>query len=406
MALPGVSSNKLRSGYDTIIIGAGVQGLAIAYELAKRGHTDVLVLDRSWPGGGASGRNGELIRSAFGSSEWCNFFELARQKWLTLSQELDYNVLFNRTGYAVVASTEDQWAQLRRDQAFQNSLGIKTELLDAEAARRTLPAANPDLVRGAVLQQGAGFAHHDSVVAGYLENAARLGTQISVGHEVVGLLRDGDRVIGVETRAGERIEARIVVNAAGGQAPLINEMAHLQLPLVASRLEMIVTQPVKPFLKPGVAALEILGYCHQTGRGEFVGGTELPRVDESNSLNGTWTILKDIATKFVSLFPDLAGVRLLRHWAGTVSQTPDLAPVLGPVPHIPGFLVCAGWVYGFMGAPAAGELFAENIISGAVDARLRAFGVERAMTGDWIREGSLVVDMDLDSHSTPRTEGL
>lgn len=400
MSLPGVSQAPLRSGYDTVIIGAGVQGLAIAYELAKRGHTDVLVLDRSWPGGGASGRNGELIRSAFASPEWCDFFELARQKWLTLSQELDYNVLFNRTGYAVVGSTEEQWRELQRDQRFQSDRGIRTELLDEREARKLLPAANPDLIRGAVLQEGAGFAHHDSVVAGYLENAARLGIQVAVGHEIVRLLHDGEAVVGVETKTGHRVSARVVVNAAGGQATEINAMAGLAIPLVAARLEMIVTQPVKPFLKQGVAALELLGYCHQTGRGEFVGGTELPRVDESDSLNGTWTVLRDIATKFVQLFPLLGGVRLLRHWAGTVSQTPDLAPVLGAVPSIPGFLVCAGWVYGFMGAPAAGELFAEQIITGRTDPRMAVFGVERTLNGDWIREGSLVVDMDIEDEST------
>lgn len=395
MSLPGVSLAPLRAGYDTVIIGAGVQGLAIAYELAKRGHTDVLVLDRSWPGGGASGRNGELIRSAFASAEWCDFFELSRQKWLRLSEELDYNVLFNRTGYAVIGSTEEQWSQLRMDQRFQTDRGIRTELLDEREARKLLPAANPDLVRGAVLQENAGFAHHDSVVAGYLENAARLGVHVAVGHEVVALLRAGDRIAGVQTRSGERVQARVVVNAAGGQATEINALAGFTMPLVAARLEMIVTQPVKPFLKQGVAALELLGYCHQTGRGEFVGGTELPRVDESDSLNGTWTVLRDIATKFVKLFPLLGGVRLLRHWAGTVSQTPDLAPVLGEVPNLPGYLVSAGWVYGFMGAPAAGEFFAEQIISGRTDPRMAAFGVERTLTGNWIREGSLVVDMDI-----------
>lgn len=393
MALPGVSTAPLKSGYDTVIIGAGVQGLAIAYELAKRGHTDVLVVDRSWPGGGASGRNGELIRSAFASSEWCDLFELSRQKWLTLSHELDYNVLFNRTGYTVLASTEEQWRRCREDHAFQASLGIKTELLDERAARAALPAANPDLVRGAVLQEDAGFAHHDSVVAGYLKNAARLGIQIVSGVEVTALVRDGERVVGIRTATGDRIDARIVVNAAGGQALEINALAGLEMPLVAARLEMIVTQPVRPFLTPGVAALELLGYCHQTGRGEFVGGTELARVDESVSLNGTWEVLRDMATKFVRLFPQLAGVRLLRHWAGTVSQTPDLAPVMGPVREIPGYIVSIGWVYGFMGAPAAGELIAEYVISGSVDPRMAVMGVERTRTGSWINEGSLVVDM-------------
>ena len=396
MALPGVSSEPLRSGYDTIVIGAGVQGVALAYELAKRGHADVLVVDRSWPGGGASGRNGELIRSAFASREWCDLFELSRQKWLGLSQELGTNVLFNRTGYAVVASTEEQWEQCRRDRAFQAGLGIQSELLDERDARRALPAANPDLVRGAVMQEHAGFAHHDSVVAGYLENAARMGVQVVAGETVTGLLRAGDDVVGIRTAAGREIRSRVVVNAAGGQALEINAMAGLAMPLVAARLEMIVTQAMKPFLKPGVAALELLGYCHQTARGEFVGGTELPRVDESTSLNGTWTVLQDIATKFVRLFPMLGGVRLLRHWAGTVSQTPDLAPVLGPVPEAPGLLLSVGWVYGFMGAPAAAELLAEYIVSGRTDSRMAPFGIERTRTGEWIREGSLVVDMDLE----------
>lgn len=392
MALPGVSQSPLQKGYDTIIIGAGVQGLAIAYELAKLGHTDVLVVDRSWPGGGASGRNGELIRSAFASREWCDLFELSRQKWLNLSEELNYNVLFNRTGYGVLASTEAQWQQIKTDHEFQRTLGIKTLLLDERDARTLLPAANPDHVRGAVLQEQAGFAHHDSVVAGYLENAARLGVQIVSGITVTNLLRQGDRVTGITTSTGDQVQARIVVNAAGGQAEHINVMADLRLPLVAARLEMIVTQPVRPFLKPGLAALELMGYCHQTGRGEFVGGTELPLADETESLNGSWSLLQDMATKFVQLFPELAGVNLLRHWAGTVSQTPDIAPYLGPVEQVPGFVLSIGWVYGFMGAPAAGELLAAYIHHGELDPRMTAFGIERAATGSWIAEGSLVVE--------------
>lgn len=393
MALPGVSSAEIRAGYDVVIIGAGIQGLAIAYELAKLGHTDVLVLDKSWPGGGASGRNGELIRSAFASAEWCDFFELSRVKWLNLSAELDHNVLFNRTGYAVLATTEDQWRACVTDAGFQRNRGIESELLDESSARSLLPAANPDLVRGAVLQQGAGFAHHDAAVAGYLENAARLGVQIVCGQNVVALERNSGRVTGVRTASGRTIGARVVVNASGGDAPDLDALAGVETSLVSARLEMIVTQPVKPFLTPGLAALDLLGYCHQTGRGEFVGGTEKHGVDETKSVNGSWDMLKDMATKFVRLFPVLAGVNLLRHWAGTVSQTPDLAPVLGPVPELEGYVLSVGWVYGFMGAPAAGELLAKYIATGETDARMVPFGIERVRDGSWIREGSLVVDM-------------
>jgi sarcosine oxidase subunit beta len=393
MALPGVISTPRRAGYDVVIVGAGIQGLATAYELAKLGHTDVLVLDRSWPGSGASGRNGELIRSAFASPEWCDLFELARLKWLGLSEELDHNVLFNRTGYAVLASTEKQWKTCVADATFQNSRGIKSELLDERAARELLPAANPEMVRGAVFQTGAGFAHHDACVGGYLENAARMGVDIVCNEEVVAIERKSGIVTGVRTASGQTIGARIVLNAAGGDAPDLDDLAGVASSLVSARLEMIVTQPVRPFLRPGLAALNLLGYCHQTGRGEFVGGTERHGVDETKSLNGSLEMLKDMATKFVGLFPLLAGVNLLRHWAGTVSQTPDLAPILGPVPDLEGYLLSTGWVYGFMGAPAAGELLAKYITTGVVDKRMTPFGIQRVLEGKWIREGSLVVDM-------------
>lgn len=390
--LPGVHTGSVRAAYDVVVIGAGVQGLALAHELAKRGVTDVLVLDRSWPGSGASGRNGELIRSAFSSPEWCGLFDLALDKWQNLSAELDYNVLFNRDGYAVLASTEQQWAMLERDRAFQRGFGVRSELLDADDARRLLPAADPALVRGAMFQPHGGFAHHDSVVAGYLETAASRGVHVVGGCEVVSVDIAAGRATAVVLRDGTRIGCGTLVNAAGGDAPAIDRMLGVDLGLVSARLEMIVTQPVKPFLGPAVAALELLGYCHQTMRGEFVGGTELAHVDETTSLRGTWAMVRDMATKFTRLFPSLAGVRLLRHWAGTVSQTPDLAPVLGPVPELDNVVLSVGWVYGFMGAPAAGELLAAYIHTGELDRRIAPFGIERVREERWIAEGSLVVE--------------
>ena len=87
----------------------------------------------------------------------------------------------------------------------------------------------------------------------------------------------------------------------------------------------------------------------------------------------------------------LAGVRVMRQWAGLVSQTADAAPVLGRVPEVEGFILDCGWVYGFMGAPAAGALLAEAIATGTVPPPLAPFGLERLRTGALIREGSLVV---------------
>lgn len=108
MPVPGVTHGPLRHSYEIVIVGAGVQGLALAYELARRGVRDVAVLDAGYPGCGASGRCGEMIRSAFASPEWVGFFDASLRRWHELSAELGFNVLFTPAGYLVLASTDEE----------------------------------------------------------------------------------------------------------------------------------------------------------------------------------------------------------------------------------------------------------------------------------------------------------
>jgi sarcosine oxidase subunit beta len=134
-----------------------------------------------------------------------------------------------------------------------------------------------------------------------------------------------------------------------------------------------------------------MGYCHQTTRGEFVGGTEPDVPIPTSSLKCTIAGARDMASKFVRLFPRLAGVRMMRHWAGVVTQTADVAPVLGEAPELEGFYLDCGWVYGFVGAPGAAALMAELISTRRVPAILAPFGIERFAAGRPIKESSLVV---------------
>lgn len=388
--LPGVSAGPPRRSYDVVVVGAGVQGLATAYELARRGIRDVAVLDRSWPGGGASGRNGEMIRSAFSSREWTQLFDVSLRRFAQLSAELDFNILFRPAGYVVLAATDDELARQPAVAAAQASYGVQSELLDAEAVRKLLPQADPELARGGILQRSGGFAHHDAVVWGYLRGAVREGVSVFTGVDVRGVLTSRGRVTGVRTDVGD-IAAAVVVNAAGSWDSDLNRTAGVHLPLIKSRLEMLVTEPVKPFLGCAVASPHLLGYCHQTTRGEFVGGTELPRPDATDSLNTTYEMLRDMATKWVRLFPGLGGVRLLRTWAGTVSQAPDLAPVLGPAPGVSGLWLSNAWVYGFMGAPAAGLTLADAIATNEIPDVIAPFDALRFVEKRLIEESTLVV---------------
>lgn len=390
MPIPGVTSRALRPRYDVVIVGGGIQGIALAYELTKLGVRDVAVLEASWPGSGASGRNGEMIRSAFASPEWCRLFDHSLQRWQGLSAELDFNTLFTRAGYAVLAADASEVAGMRAQVARHSELGVRSEWLDARQARELMPAASPEYVMGAVWQEHAGFAHHDAVLWGYARAAARAGAEIHAFAAVDAITVRGGRVDGVSV-GGRQVAAPVVVDAAGGFAREVAAMAGVTLPTERMLLEILVTESLQPFLRPAVASPALLGYCHQTSRGEFVGGTEWTARNPADTNSVSLVGLRDMASKWVQLFPRLAGVRVTRHWSGLVDHTPDLAPILGPAPGVEGFVLDCGWMYGFVGAPGAAELLARGIVSGRTDPIVEPFGVQRLYDGHLIEESATVV---------------
>lgn len=390
--VPGARTGGLRRSYDVVVVGAGVQGLAVAYDLCRRGAGRVAVLDAAHPGAGASGRNGELIRSAFASREWIGLFDESLRRWRTLSAELDFNVLFTPAGYAVLAGTADELAAFARHVRVQRELGLRTRVLDAAQTAELAPALAPGEVRGAMYQPDGGFAHHDATVWAYAAAAARLGAEIHPFTRVTAVETAAGRVCGVATGRG-RVATATVVDAAGGMAADVARLAGVEVPLRTYVLEALVTEPLRPFLRPGLSSPRHLAYCHQTTRGEFVGGTEPVRLREEQDLRSSLAGARDMAAKFTRLFPALAGVRLMRHWAGVCTQAEDVAPVLGPVPEVEGFYLDCGWVYGFMGAPGAGALLGELIVGGRTPGLLAPFTIGRLREGRPICEPSLVVSI-------------
>ena len=380
----------MKKNYDVVIIGGGVQGLSLAYNLAQGGLRSVAVLETSYLGSGASGRNGEMIRSAFGSGEWIRLFDRSLQIWETLSNELDFNVMFTRCGYLVLASTAQELALCQINIQQQNEYGLSCRMVDAAAVTDLIPALNPQLVSGGIFQKNGGVARHDAVVWAFARAARRLKVDIFSNTEVVDIMVESGKVTGVRITQGD-IETRTVVNAAGAHAKQVADMAGVELPLEVFRLEMIVTEPLKPFLPVALSSPHIMGYMHQTARGEFAGGAEPDNLSPYTGIKSTREAVQDMARKFVSLFPGMYSAKLMRQWAGIVSKTPDRGPLLGVCQEVEGFILNAGWGgYGFMGAPAGGKLMAELIISGEAPVEIRPFGLTRFTTGDLITESTII----------------
>jgi heterotetrameric sarcosine oxidase beta subunit len=380
----------MRKHYDVVIIGGGIQGLSLAYYLARDGSRRVVVFEKNYLGSGASGRNGEMIRSAFGSREWIGLWDKSLQLWENLAAELGFNVMFTRHGYLVLATNPEEFEGCRRNKETQQEFGLATSVMDAEDVTKLIPAINPDVVAGGLLQTNAGFARHDAAIWGYAQAAQRLKVDIFPFTEVTDIVVKSGRVQAVKTSGGD-VETRTVVNAAGAQDQRISQMVGLELPTVAHRVELMVTEPLKPFLPKAVSAPGLLCYMHQSARGEFIGGAErddfVPSTSMKNSLGTTCAIAK----KYVRLFPRLAGARMMRQWTGLISQTPDHAPIIGPVPEIEGFLLSVAWSgYGFMGGPGGGKALAEYIISGQAPSEIRPFNAQRFKTGELVIEPAII----------------
>ncbi|HVL53704.1 MAG TPA: FAD-dependent oxidoreductase [Vitreimonas sp.] len=384
------TARPFRDRYDVVIIGGGVHGLAIAYELARRGVRNVAVLEKDYLGSGASGRNTAIIRSNYRTAEGVAFYDESVKIYEGLSVELGFNVLFTQHGHLTFAHTESAIAGLRVRAEVNQLSGVDSVVIDRDEIRRLVPALDlSDRPRFPVLaglyHPPGGIIRHDAVVWGYARRAHEMGVDIHQYTEVTGIDVVDGRVTRVRTSKGD-IATGTVVNATAGWASTIASMAGLRLPIVTHPLQALVTEPLKPFLNPVLVSATLHVYISQTDRGELVIGSEIdPYASYSN--RSTLGFLESSAAHVVELLPAVAGVRVLRQWAGICDMTPDFSPIIGTVPEIEGLVLDVGWgTYGFKAAPVAGRRVAELIASGRTPDVLRPFSVERFRTDALIGE--------------------
>ncbi|CCG09563.1 sarcosine oxidase subunit beta family protein [Pararhodospirillum photometricum] len=378
--------------YDVIVVGGGAHGLATAFSLA---HTHkisrVAVLERGLIGGGNAGRNTTIVRSNYWLPETIRFYEYSLKLWETLSQTLDFNVMFSPRGVVFLAHDRaDEDALIARGNRMLAE-GVDAEWLDPAALRRLAPALDPVPgallpVRGGLMQRRAGTARHDAVVWGYARAASRLGVDVIEHCPVTGFVRGaGGQVEGVETPRGV-IRAPVVGLCTTGQTGTLLAREGIRLPLACHVLQAFVTEPVKPVLSPVVISNAAHVYVSQTEKGELVAGGSLDAAPGWQQA-GPPERLAEVAAGLGALFPRFRGLRIMRSWAGVVDMTMDGSPLIGPTP-VPGLYINAGWNYGgFKATPASGQLFATLLATGTAPPLIAPFALERFERGALLDEG-------------------
>src|SRR5438270_9860469 len=161
---------ELRDSYDVVIVGGGAHGLATAYYLGQLGVRNVAVLEQSYIGSGAAGRNTTILRSNYKTPEGARFYDASVKMYERLSAELDFNLLFSQCGHLTLAHS-DRAMFVMANRAEVNRLnGIDSQLIDAAEVQALAPAMqveNPNAtypILGALYHPPGGNIRHDAVV--------------------------------------------------------------------------------------------------------------------------------------------------------------------------------------------------------------------------------------------------
>jgi sarcosine oxidase subunit beta len=381
---------ELKKHYDVVIIGGGSHGLATAYYLAKNhGITDVAILEKSYIGSGAAGRNTTIIRSNYRTPEGAAFYRRSVELYEGLSHDLDFNLLFSQQGHLTLAHSDRAMITMTERAEVNQLLGIDSRVIGLDRIRELCPQLNlsPDVtwpIIGALYHPRGGIIRHDAVVWGYARGADKKGVEIHPYTEVTGIDVERGRVRGVRTDRGP-LSADIVISATAGWSTLVCNFAGVRLPITTHILQAFVTEPMKPFLDVIIVSAQMHVYVSQTDRGEFLIGAE---IEPYTTYRGTSTFpfMEYSARHVLALFPQLERVKVLRQWTGLCDLSPDYSPILGKT-EVENFHLSAGWgTYGFKAAPIVGTTLAELAATGRTPDLIAPFALERFYTDTLVSE--------------------
>ncbi|MEM7191752.1 MAG: sarcosine oxidase subunit beta family protein, partial [Pseudomonadota bacterium] len=371
-----------------IIVGAGGHGLATAYYLGKNfGVRNVAILEKGWLGGGNTGRNTTIIRSNYLQDPSAAMYEKARSLYETLSQDLNYNVMFSPRGVMMLAQTQHEIRGYQRT-AHANALqGVQTEYIGPEKVKELCPIISIDGPRypvlGALWQPRGGTARHDAVAWGYARACSDMGMHVIQKCEVTGVTQEDGKVTGVKTTRGDIACDKLGIVVAGHSGQLA-EMAGFRLPIESVPLQALVSEPIKPCMDVVVMANTVHGYMSQSDKGEMVigGGTD---GHNGYTQRGSFHHIEETVRALIETFPMISRLKMLRQWGGIVDVTGDRSPILSETP-LGGCYINCGWgTGGFKAIPGSGWGFAELMAKG-YSPLTAEFGLNRFREGRFIDE--------------------
>lgn len=367
---------------DHVVVGGGVYGCGVAWELA-RGGREVLLLEAETIASGASGGLGQRgIRANARDSRELALARRAHERWPSFADEIQAPTGFERTGHLQLVEREEDLPTARHQVDEQCRNGIATELVDGERLRTLEPQLAPSVV-AATYCAADGVSDHTATTVGLALAAERAGAVVREHAPVTALHRDGRRVVAVDLADGDQITVgRSVVLLANASLPRLLEPLGVTLPLFDVWPQALVTEPVDP-----VPVHHLIGHAHRQlalkplpDRRVMITGGRLGRRDPATGggVVDDDQVAGNLADA-VAVYPSLAGVELVAAVADrSEAIAHDLVPIIDTVPGTTNAHFATGWSgHGWAIAPAVIELVATWAATADAPEVLRPFGLHR-----------------------------
>jgi 4-methylaminobutanoate oxidase (formaldehyde-forming) len=387
-----------------VIIGGGVGGTSIAYHLAERGWTDIVLVDRAELTSGSTFHSAGLVGQLRSSVTLTTMMMYSQSLYRRLAVETGVDPSWHEVGSLRLASSKERFEELQRQASWAKTFGLPLELITASESRDRFPLMTTDGVLGAVWLPTDGWLDPSGLAMALAAGARKKGVTIRTHTRVVAIGVERGRVTGVtvELRDGSREEVRadVVVNAGGMFAPEIGRLAGVTIPIVPMAHQYLFTEAIEG-VRPGLPQLrdpDNLVYFREEVGGLCMGGYErspapwsldgIPPDFNGKLLAPDWQRFEEIMAGAVRRVPAIENAGVSRIINGPEGFTPDNEFILGES-DVRGFFVAAGFsAHGIAGAGGIGRQVASWIVDGEPELDLwhmdvRRFGGQHWRSREW-----------------------
>jgi sarcosine oxidase subunit beta len=372
------------------IVGGGIIGMSIAYNLATRGIESV-VLERSKPGGGSTSASLGGFRHQF-SNELSVRLSQRSVKILESFEELSgCDPLMRRDGYVFTASRPSSFEQLKKNRDLQRSLGVSVELLSCQELQERYPFYDFNGVLGGTLCSEDGHASTMAVLQGYLSAGKRLGVEVREDTNVVAIERRPAGGFSLRTSRGQ-LGCDSVVIAAGAFSRLVGRLASVDIPIDPYPRRALITRNFLGGIPPQIPLIIDVDSTFafgREGRGLMMANNE--QTKQSFELSFPPDYDERVMQEATKRVPAARECSLSHAIVGLYEMTPDANPIVCEFPGAEGLYCCSGFEgHGFMHAPAIGETMAELVSLGRTSLDISSYHISRFREGQRSPESLII----------------